>query len=158
MTSQAPAHVAHPKTIKSFVTRAGRTTTGQAKAFEALGPRYLQAFTGAPLHYADAFGRDAQFAHFYRSLEAYRSSFRNKSDVMVLDPASSEYFKVMRGGVAPALDPGQAIERNPAPLGIAFGHFARGEEDGCGTVGHLTAIGLAQRSFDRRVELIVGVA
>ena len=46
--------------------------------------------------YADAFGRDAQFAQFYRSLEAYRASFRNKSDVMVVDP-SSEFFKAMRG-------------------------------------------------------------
>jgi modulator of FtsH protease HflC len=47
--------------------------------------------------YADSFGRDAQFAHFYRSLEAYRASFRNKSDMMVLDP-SSEFFRTMRGG------------------------------------------------------------
>ena len=47
--------------------------------------------------YADAFGRDPQFAQFYRSLEAYRSTFRSKSDVMVLDPAS-EFFKAMRGG------------------------------------------------------------
>ena len=39
--AQAPAHVAHPKTIKSFVRRAGRTTTGQAKAFEDLGPRFI---------------------------------------------------------------------------------------------------------------------
>jgi membrane protease subunit HflC len=46
--------------------------------------------------YADAFGRDAQFAQFYRSLEAYRASFRNRSDVMVVDP-SSEFFKAMRG-------------------------------------------------------------
>ncbi|WP_338413077.1 protease modulator HflC [uncultured Sphaerotilus sp.] len=47
--------------------------------------------------YADAFGRDPQFANFYRSLEAYRSSFRSKSDVLVLDP-SSEFFRVMRNG------------------------------------------------------------
>ena len=47
--------------------------------------------------YADAFGRDAQFAQFYRSLEAYRASFRSKSDVMVLDP-SSEFFRALRGG------------------------------------------------------------
>jgi modulator of FtsH protease HflC len=47
--------------------------------------------------YADAFGRDPQFAQFYRSLEAYRSTFRNKNDVMVLDP-SSEFFRAMRGG------------------------------------------------------------
>ncbi|MCY7317008.1 MAG: protease modulator HflC [Rubrivivax sp.] len=47
--------------------------------------------------YADAFGRDPQFAQFYRSLEAYRSTFRSRSDVMVLDPAS-DFFRAMRGG------------------------------------------------------------
>jgi membrane protease subunit HflC len=47
--------------------------------------------------YAEAFGRDPQFAQFYRSLEAYRSTFRNRSDVMVLDP-SSEFFRTMRNG------------------------------------------------------------
>jgi modulator of FtsH protease HflC len=47
--------------------------------------------------YADAFGRDPQFAQFYRSLEAYRASFRNKNDVMVIDP-SNEFFRAMRGG------------------------------------------------------------
>jgi len=46
--------------------------------------------------YAEAFGRDPQFAQFYRSLDAYRASFNKKSDVMVLDP-SSEFFKTMRG-------------------------------------------------------------
>ncbi|MBV8033578.1 protease modulator HflC [Roseateles sp.] len=46
--------------------------------------------------YAEAFGRDAQFAQFYRSLEAYRASFAKKSDVMVVDP-SSDFFKAMRG-------------------------------------------------------------
>ena len=52
--------------------------------------------------YADAFGRDAQFAQFYRSLEAYKSTFSKKSDVMVVDP-SSDFFKAMRSsGVAPA--------------------------------------------------------
>ena len=51
--------------------------------------------------YAEAFGRDAQFAHFYRSLEAYRVSFRNKSDMMVID-SSSDFFRAMRGGSAPA--------------------------------------------------------
>jgi membrane protease subunit HflC len=47
--------------------------------------------------YAEAFGRDPQFAQFYRSLEAYKASFNKKSDVMVLDPSSSEFFKVFRG-------------------------------------------------------------
>jgi membrane protease subunit HflC len=49
--------------------------------------------------YADAFGRNAQFAQFYRSMEAYRATFRTKSDVMVLDP-SSDFFRAMRGGGA----------------------------------------------------------
>jgi membrane protease subunit HflC len=48
--------------------------------------------------YAESFGKDPQFAQFYRSLEAYKASFANKSDVMVLDPASSEFFKVFRNG------------------------------------------------------------
>lgn len=51
--------------------------------------------------YADAFGRDPQFAQFYRSLDAYKASLGKKSDVMVLDPASSEFFKVFRGNPAP---------------------------------------------------------
>jgi len=53
--------------------------------------------------FADAFGRDPQFAQFYRSLEAYRAAFRSKSDVMVMDPGS-DFFKAMRGsgGAAPA--------------------------------------------------------
>lgn len=50
--------------------------------------------------YGEAFGKDPSFAQFYRSLEAYKSSFTGKSDVMVLDP-SSEFFKAMRGGAAP---------------------------------------------------------
>jgi membrane protease subunit HflC len=54
--------------------------------------------------YNDAFGRDPQFAQFYRSLDAYKASFNKKSDVMVMDP-SSDFFKTMRGagtGAAPA--------------------------------------------------------
>ncbi|MEP7099637.1 MAG: protease modulator HflC [Burkholderiales bacterium] len=46
--------------------------------------------------FADSFGRDAQFAKFYRSLGAYRASFRNKSDLMVVDP-NSDFFQAMRG-------------------------------------------------------------
>ena len=46
--------------------------------------------------YAQSFGKDPQFAQFYRSLDAYKASFARKSDVMVLDP-SSEFFKAMRG-------------------------------------------------------------
>ena len=46
--------------------------------------------------YNDAFGRDPQFAQFYRSLEAYKATFNKKSDVMVVDQ-SSDFFKAMRG-------------------------------------------------------------
>ena len=55
----APAHVAFPKTIKSFVRRAGRTTVGQAKAFETLGPRYVLPFQPQALDLGQAFGRHA---------------------------------------------------------------------------------------------------
>jgi len=49
--------------------------------------------------YADAFGRDPQFAQFYRSLEAYRATFRSRGDVMVLDQ-SNEFFRAMRDSSA----------------------------------------------------------
>lgn len=45
--------------------------------------------------YADAFGRDPQFAQFYRSLEAYRNSFKDKKDVMVIEP-SNDFFRFMQ--------------------------------------------------------------
>lgn len=51
--------------------------------------------------YAEAFGRDPQFAQFYRSLDAYKASIGKKGDILVLDPSSSEFFKAMRGGVSP---------------------------------------------------------
>ena len=54
--------------------------------------------------YADAFGKDPQFAQFYRSLDAYKASFNKKSDVMVLDP-SSDFFKAMRGSGSSAAAP-----------------------------------------------------
>jgi membrane protease subunit HflC len=54
--------------------------------------------------FADSFGRDPQFAAFYRSLGAYRASFRSKSDLMVVDPGS-DFFKALRGAPAPAAAP-----------------------------------------------------
>jgi len=45
--------------------------------------------------YAAAFGRNAEFYSFYRSLEAYKQSFKNKSDMMVIDP-SSAFFKYLK--------------------------------------------------------------
>ncbi|MBE0615426.1 MAG: protease modulator HflC [Burkholderiales bacterium] len=46
--------------------------------------------------YAQAYGQDAEFYAFYRSLEAYRSSFKDRSDVLVLEP-NSEFFKYLKG-------------------------------------------------------------
>jgi modulator of FtsH protease HflC len=45
--------------------------------------------------YASSFGANPEFYSFYRSLEAYRASFKNKQDVMVVDPAS-DFFKYFR--------------------------------------------------------------
>jgi modulator of FtsH protease HflC len=50
--------------------------------------------------YGEAFGRDPQFAQFTRSLEAYKSSFNKKGDVVVVDPAGSEFFRAYRGGLS----------------------------------------------------------
>ena len=55
--------------------------------------------------YADAFGRDPQFARFYRSLEAYWATMNKKGDVVVIDPASSDFFRAMR---SPTPDSGPA--------------------------------------------------
>jgi tRNA (guanine-N7-)-methyltransferase len=60
--NQAPADVAFPKNIKSYVKRAGRTTTGQAKAFEVWGPQYLIQYAPEPLNMAKAFALNGQEA------------------------------------------------------------------------------------------------
>src|SRR4051812_47911292 len=48
--------------------------------------------------YGESFGRDAQFAKFYRSLEAYRATFNKKGDVVVVDPGASDFFGTFRNG------------------------------------------------------------
>jgi len=45
--------------------------------------------------YAQAYGMNPEFFAFYRSLEAYKASFRGKSDMMVLDP-TSDFFRYWR--------------------------------------------------------------
>jgi membrane protease subunit HflC len=60
--------------------------------------------------YAKAYGENAEFYAFYRSLEAYRSSFRNRSDVVIVEP-TSDFFKYLRtpggGGSGKAPSPGK---------------------------------------------------
>ena len=45
--------------------------------------------------YAQAFGQNPEFYKFYRSLEAYRAGFKNRNDMMVVDP-NSEFFKYFK--------------------------------------------------------------
>ncbi len=45
--------------------------------------------------YSEAYSRNPEFYAFYRSMEAYRQTFKNKGDIMVLDP-SSEFFKYLK--------------------------------------------------------------
>ncbi|HEY6966097.1 MAG TPA: protease modulator HflC [Burkholderiales bacterium] len=45
--------------------------------------------------YAGAFSQNPEFFAFYRSMEAYKSSFRSKSDVVVLEP-NSDFFRYLR--------------------------------------------------------------
>ena len=55
-----PEGVAYPKTIKSFVRRAGRTTTGQTKAFEDLGPQFLLPYQTNALDFVAAYASAAR--------------------------------------------------------------------------------------------------
>ncbi|MDH4150613.1 MAG: protease modulator HflC [Betaproteobacteria bacterium] len=54
----------------------------------------------AAANYAKAYEINPEFYAFYRSLEAYRASFRNRSDVLVLEP-NSEFFKYLKSGGKP---------------------------------------------------------
>ncbi|MDN0076432.1 protease modulator HflC [Crenobacter sp. SG2303] len=51
--------------------------------------------------YADAYGKSPEFYAFWRSMEAYKQSFKNKSDVLVLEP-NSEFFKYFKNPQAGA--------------------------------------------------------
>lgn len=45
--------------------------------------------------YAEAYGRHPEFFAYYRSLNAYKESFKNKDDIMIVDP-SADFFKYMK--------------------------------------------------------------
>jgi membrane protease subunit HflC len=47
--------------------------------------------------YAKAYEQSPEFYNFYRSLDAYKASFKSKSDVLVLDP-NSDFFKYFKSG------------------------------------------------------------
>jgi len=72
----------------------------QREVIVAEAYRQAQAVKGegdakASAIYAQAFSQNPEFYAFYRSLEAYRQSFRNKSDVLVLEP-NSDFFKYLK--------------------------------------------------------------
>jgi tRNA (guanine-N7-)-methyltransferase len=54
-----PQSVPRPRPIRSFVLRTGRTTAGQARALQTLGPQFILPYGPAPLDLAAAFGREA---------------------------------------------------------------------------------------------------
>lgn len=64
--------------------------------------------------YAEAYGRDTQFFEFYRSLEAYRASFADRSDVLVVSP-DSEFFRYFGSAQ------GDAVQRPAGGLPAAPG-------------------------------------
>ena len=56
--------------------------------------------------YGAAYGQNPEFYSFYRSLEAYKATFRNKTDMMVLDP-NADFFKFMHRPAGGARPPGK---------------------------------------------------
>lgn len=56
---EKPAETAHPRSVRSFVLRAGRMGTGQARALEEYGPQFLIPYAPEPLDLDQAFGRAA---------------------------------------------------------------------------------------------------
>lgn len=58
VASEAPSSVER-RTIRSFVVRAGRMGTGQVRALETLGPRFVLPYAAAPLDPRAVFGRVA---------------------------------------------------------------------------------------------------
>jgi membrane protease subunit HflC len=68
-----------------------------AEAYKKAQELQGQGDAKAAAIYSAAYGQNAEFYSFYRSLEAYKQSFKNKSDVMVLDP-SADFFKFLKQG------------------------------------------------------------
>lgn len=46
--------------------------------------------------YAEAYNQDKEFFRFYRSLQAYKESFKDKEDVLILEP-DGEFFRYLKG-------------------------------------------------------------
>ena len=59
MSSAPPDDFPHRRSIRSFVVRAGRMGSGQVRALQDLGPRFVLPYAAQPLDAAAAFGRSA---------------------------------------------------------------------------------------------------
>jgi membrane protease subunit HflC len=66
-----------------------------AEAYRAAQKLKGEGDAKASAIYAQAFGANPEFFAFYRSLEAYRATFRGRNDLMVLDPGA-EFFRYFR--------------------------------------------------------------
>jgi len=51
--------------------------------------------------YAQAFQQNPEFYSFYRSMEAYKNTFRSRSDLLVLEP-NSDFFRYLRDSAGKA--------------------------------------------------------
>ncbi len=58
-SEETAASVEHHRRIRSFVTRAGRTSPAQQRARDTLGERYVLPFASTPVDYSSVFGRTA---------------------------------------------------------------------------------------------------
>jgi len=56
---EVPDRPSPHRAIRSFVLRAGRMGTGQQRALETLGPRFVLPFSSSPLDIAATYGRQA---------------------------------------------------------------------------------------------------
>ena len=76
------------------------TTDATAKKIKAEADEYSRTTRGegdadAAKIYADTYNKNKEFYAFLRSLDAYRASFKNKGDVLVINP-NSEFFKYLK--------------------------------------------------------------
>ena len=69
----------------------------EVAALRKTAEEFVQAFNKgdakAAAIYAGAFGQNPEFYAFYRSLEAYRASFKDKGDVIVVPAGTPHWFK-----------------------------------------------------------------
>ena len=71
----------------------------QAEAYEQAEIVRGEGDANSARIYAEAYGADPDFYAFYRTLSAYRSTFKDKGDVIVMKP-QGEFFKYLKGSDA----------------------------------------------------------